>query len=139
MTTNEKPATLKGAEEIREELTAALHAQGITLPSLRIDAGSWSGDECRPLMDLGRCNLPTAHRLAQAVRGAGTGGMVRDEQRPRVGIVMGHCGGYLQLRPIAGGLEWDARPEHVVPVGRAELLSVRVSDANQRSRNGGMA
>ncbi|MEU3981179.1 hypothetical protein AB0F77_13825 [Streptomyces sp. NPDC026672] len=31
----------------------------------------------------------------------------------KLGIVMGHEGPYVQLRPYGGGLEWDARPEAV--------------------------
>ncbi|WTR12336.1 hypothetical protein OHA44_04980 [Streptomyces sp. NBC_00144] len=53
----------------------------------------------------------------------------------RVGIVMGHEGPYLQLRPLGGGREWDADPARVRPVGPAELLQARVTEANARSRS----
>ncbi|WP_405914425.1 hypothetical protein OG760_31620 [Streptomyces sp. NBC_00963] len=53
----------------------------------------------------------------------------------RVGIVMGHEGPYLQLRPLGGGREWDADPARVRPVGPAELLKARVAEANARSRS----
>lgn len=38
------------------------------------------------------------------------GSAVQDTTRDRVGIVVGHEGPYLQLRPLSGGREWDARP-----------------------------
>ncbi|MCE7081871.1 hypothetical protein [Streptomyces sp. ST2-7A] len=43
------------------------------------------------------------------------GTIVHDVRRKRVGIVMGHVGPYVQLRPEGGGREWDARPEDVRP------------------------
>lgn len=69
--------------------------------------------------------------------GGGTpaiGAAVVDTVRDRVGLVMGHEGPYLQLRPLSGGREWDADPDHVEPVGPAELLRVRVAEVNARSR-----
>lgn len=48
---------------------------------------------------------------------------------------MGHEGPYLQLRPLGGGREWDADPARVRPVGPAELLQARVTEANARSRS----
>ncbi|MFF6994377.1 hypothetical protein ACFY93_05380 [Streptomyces sp. NPDC008313] len=62
----------------------------------------------------------------------GTG--VRDTARDRVGIVMGHEGPYLQLRPLTGGREWDADPAHVLPLTPPELLRARVAEANALSR-----
>lgn len=61
------------------------------------------------------------------------GEMVRDTRRQVFGILMGNVGGRLQLRPVAGGLEWDAQPEHVRSLTQAEILSARVSEANARS------
>lgn len=63
------------------------------------------------------------------------GTAVRDIASNRVGIVMGHEGPYLQLRPLGGGREWDADPARVRPVGPAELLKARVAEANARSRS----
>lgn len=59
---------------------------------------------------------------------------VMDERSLNVGRVMGHVGPYVQLRPIGGGLEWDARPEDLRPATTAEALSVGVAVANARSR-----
>ncbi|NDZ79162.1 hypothetical protein G3I19_11680 [Streptomyces sp. SID10853] len=63
------------------------------------------------------------------------GTAVRDIASSRVGIVMGHEGPWLQLRPLGGGREWDADPARVRPVGPAELLQARVAEANARSRS----
>ncbi|MFC8965114.1 hypothetical protein [Streptomyces sp. NPDC057094] len=62
------------------------------------------------------------------------GATVHDTARDRVGRVMGHVGMYVQLRPLAGGLEWDADPNHLRPLTPAELLSALVAEANTRSR-----
>ncbi|MFE0175184.1 hypothetical protein ACFWZ2_22970 [Streptomyces sp. NPDC059002] len=65
------------------------------------------------------------------------GDTVRDTVRGRVGVVMDHLGTYLQLRPVHGGCEWDARPEYVQPIAQADLLGERVAQANARSNPGG--
>lgn len=39
------------------------------------------------------------------------GALVIDTARQRMGVVMGHLGGRLQLRPPSGGVEWDCTPE----------------------------
>lgn len=65
------------------------------------------------------------------------GETVRDTARDCVGVVMGHEGPYVQLRPVKGGCEWDADPNHIAPVSVRELLSPRVAEANARSREGG--
>lgn len=62
------------------------------------------------------------------------GAAVHDCDSGRVGLVMGHEGPYLQLRPLGGGREWDADPSRLRPLGPAELLSARVAEANARSR-----
>ncbi|GAA2246327.1 hypothetical protein GCM10010145_11670 [Streptomyces ruber] len=59
---------------------------------------------------------------------------MRDTASGRVGVVMGHEGPYLQLRPLSGGREWDAAPERVRPIDAAELMHARVAEANARSR-----
>ncbi|MCT9083127.1 hypothetical protein [Streptomyces fulvoviolaceus] len=43
------------------------------------------------------------------------GALAVDTQRDRIGVVMGHVGARLQLRPPGGGREWDADPQHVRP------------------------
>ncbi|MFJ4644099.1 hypothetical protein ACIP6Q_11175 [Streptomyces bobili] len=59
---------------------------------------------------------------------------VHDTQRDRFGLVMGHEGLYLQVRPLNGGREWDADPNDLRPLTRPELLSALVAEANARSR-----
>ncbi|MDT9698030.1 hypothetical protein [Streptomyces sp. P17] len=48
------------------------------------------------------------------------GSYVVDTRSGRIGIVMGHEGPYVQLRPYGGGLEWDAAPEAVRKATPAE-------------------
>ncbi|MFE5026330.1 hypothetical protein ACFRAO_24190 [Streptomyces sp. NPDC056656] len=66
----------------------------------------------------------------------GIGEMVKDTKRDRVGVVMGHEGSYVQLRPPKGGREWDANPEHITRVSEGELLSARVAEENAQSSRG---
>jgi hypothetical protein len=78
--------------------------------------------------------MATAHQST----GDGTpaiGAAVVDTVRNRVGYVMDHEGSFLQLRPLSGGCEWDADPDHVKPLDPAELMRARVAEANARSRN----
>lgn len=62
------------------------------------------------------------------------GEAVHDAARDRFGRVMGHEGSCLQLRPFAGGREWDADPARVRVLDQSELLRVLVAEANARSR-----
>ncbi|GAB2913747.1 hypothetical protein [Streptomyces mayteni] len=57
------------AESAAEEVREALEAAGIVLPSLRVDLASCAGEATRPLLDLGRCNLDLARKLASILRG----------------------------------------------------------------------
>ncbi|MFC8671600.1 hypothetical protein ACFUEN_02875 [Streptomyces griseorubiginosus] len=41
------------------------------------------------------------------------GSYVVDTRTGKVGVVMGHEGPYVQLRPYGGGREWDATPDAV--------------------------
>lgn len=41
------------------------------------------------------------------------GALVVDTERNELGYVIGHEGPYVQLRPLAGGREWDADPARV--------------------------
>ncbi len=59
-----------------------------------------------------------------------------DRATGRVGIVMGEVGGRVQLRPIGGGIEWEALPAQVVPPGTREELSTRLAVRNRHSRIG---
>ncbi|MEU5536280.1 hypothetical protein [Streptomyces sp. NPDC020362] len=62
----ERPA--RSAQEAVERLRAALHEVGIILPSLRIDPVTGAHGHPYALVDLGRCNLGVASRLAAALR-----------------------------------------------------------------------
>ncbi|MEW2492179.1 hypothetical protein [Streptomyces nodosus] len=57
-----------------------------------------------------------------------------DVRTGRVGVVMGHEGPYVQLRPYGGGREWDVEPEAVRPATPSERLSAATAYANARSR-----
>lgn len=63
---------------------------------------------------------------------ADAGALVVDRRSGKVGVVMGHVGPYVQLRPPGGGREWDAPPGDVRPPTRAEELSAKVAVANRR-------
>ncbi|GAA2774019.1 hypothetical protein GCM10010521_60340 [Streptomyces rameus] len=62
------------------------------------------------------------------------GSHVMDTGTGRVGIVMGHEGPYVQLRPYGGGREWDAEPDALRSATPAERLSAATAYANARSR-----
>ncbi|ARH91904.1 MULTISPECIES: hypothetical protein [Streptomyces] len=53
-----------------EVLRAALHANGITLPSLGVDLPGLAHPGLPSLVALGNCNTATAHKLAEALRKA---------------------------------------------------------------------
>ncbi|MGA4849657.1 hypothetical protein ACOBQB_26625 [Streptomyces sp. G5(2025)] len=59
---------LRAAEEAVRQLKAGLERAGVTLPSLRVDPLSVA-NEALPLVELGRCNLDTALRLACVLEG----------------------------------------------------------------------
>ncbi|WP_330166879.1 hypothetical protein [Streptomyces sp. HB2AG] len=64
------------------------------------------------------------------------GTLAVDTARDRVGVVMDHVGGRVNLRPLGGGREWDADPGRVRPADRADELRTRVREANAESRRG---
>jgi len=47
---------------------------------------------------------------------------------------MGFVGPYVQLRPVGGGVEWDAAPDRLRSVSLAEALSAGLAVTNARSR-----
>ncbi|AKZ55610.1 hypothetical protein SAM23877_2561 [Streptomyces ambofaciens ATCC 23877] len=57
-----------------------------------------------------------------------------DLRSGRVGVVMGHEGPYVQMRPYGGGREWDAVPGDVRHATPAERLSAAMAYTNARSR-----
>nr|WP_308354940.1 DUF6415 family natural product biosynthesis protein [Streptomyces sp. MUM 203J] len=65
------------------------------------------------------------------------GDLVEDQKTRRVGEVMGHCGPYVQLRPLGGGREWDARPDRLRLLSQEERLRLCVARDNARSRTVG--
>lgn len=62
------------------------------------------------------------------------GSYVVDTRTEKVGMVMGHEGPYVQLRPLGGGKEWDCEPDAVRRATPAERLSAATAYANARSR-----
>ncbi|MDT0450755.1 hypothetical protein [Streptomyces hesseae] len=64
------------------------------------------------------------------------GAFVYDTHRDRVGQVTGHEGPRLQLRPPAGGCEWEAEPTAVRPASDTERLSAKLAVVNSRGRWG---
>lgn len=62
------------------------------------------------------------------------GSCVVDTRTGRVGLVMGHVGPYVQLRPYGGGKEWDVAPEAIRCATPAERLSAATAYENARSR-----
>jgi hypothetical protein len=54
-----------------------------------------------------------------------------DTRTDRVGKVMGAEGPYVQLRPPAGGVEWDVPPEALRPARTVEELRAKVTGINK--------
>ncbi|MEV8317216.1 hypothetical protein AB0Q95_23915 [Streptomyces sp. NPDC059900] len=61
---------VRAVEDAVRQLRAALERAGVTLPSLRMDPLTAAADGALPLVELGRCNLDTALRLATVLEGA---------------------------------------------------------------------
>ena len=127
---------VRPTEDIVETLREALVGVGVVLPSLRVDPVTGASDEPFALVELGRCNVRTAERLASVLRGErpAIGMHVLDVRNGRLGEVMGHVGGKVQLRPVAGGREWDCPPESTGPAPQEEVLRARVRRANKEGR-----
>ncbi|NBE53507.1 hypothetical protein GUY60_19175 [Streptomyces sp. YC537] len=58
---------MKEADEAVLELRTAFARIGIALPSLRLDPISYARDKPCPLVELGRCTVETAQRIAAAL------------------------------------------------------------------------
>ncbi|MEU2897710.1 hypothetical protein ABZ690_23135 [Streptomyces sp. NPDC006967] len=67
MTAQHAVHCVEEAEEVVEDLRAALAKAGITLPSLGLDPVSLAREAPCPLIELGRCSVETARRIAAAV------------------------------------------------------------------------
>jgi hypothetical protein len=65
MTASER---IRAAEEVVDQLRARFAEVGVTLPSLRVDPLSCASTEPFPLVELGRCNLDMALRLAAVLQ-----------------------------------------------------------------------
>ncbi|MDK1472258.1 hypothetical protein QNO07_02250 [Streptomyces sp. 549] len=52
----------------------------------------------------------------------------------RIGEFRGVAGPYWALRPVCGGTEWEAEPEHVRPADPMERLQAENARCNARSR-----
>ncbi|MFC8127060.1 hypothetical protein [Streptomyces sp. NPDC057302] len=61
---------VRAVEDAVRQLRAGLERAGITLPSLRMDPLTAAAEGALPLVELGRCNLDTALRLAVVLEGA---------------------------------------------------------------------
>ncbi|MET9786058.1 hypothetical protein [Streptomyces canus] len=127
---------MRSTQEVLESLREALVGVGVVLPSLAVDPLTGAGDEPFPLVDLGRCNVRTAERLASVLRGERppVGSYVVDERDGRVGEVMAHLGGRVQLRPLGGGREWDCEPGSTRPAPQGDVLRARVRKVNNEGR-----
>ncbi|MCB8902749.1 MULTISPECIES: hypothetical protein [unclassified Streptomyces] len=69
---------------------------------------------------------------------ADAGALVVDTQTDKLGYVMGQVGLAMQLRPVAGGREWDADPAHVRPATSEErLAAIRERNRALNSAGGG--
>ena len=66
----------------------------------------------------------------------GIGELAKDSARGRIGVVMGEIGGRVQIRPLRGGIEWDAMPDQVVALSAREELSARLTVKNGNSQVG---
>lgn len=60
---------------------------------------------------------------------------VVDTRTGRTGVVMGHEGPYVQLRPCGGGLEWDAEPDALLglPPEERQHTAAATNTANTAS------
>ncbi|MEV4442176.1 hypothetical protein AB0K09_24865 [Streptomyces sp. NPDC049577] len=57
-----------------------------------------------------------------------------DTRSGRIGQVMDHHAGHVQLRPPQGGLEWNCPPELIRAATDDEVLRARVAQLNALSR-----
>lgn len=63
------------------------------------------------------------------------GTVVRDISRMRVGRVMGRVGPHYQLRPLNGGVEWEAPAEDLVPAEQSDAMSAEGSEGERTQSN----
>ena len=58
----------------------------------------------------------------------------KDLDTGKIGFVMGWAGERVMLRPLAGGREWEAKPDQLVAPRAGEELSARLSVRNDGAR-----
>ncbi|MGC9378134.1 hypothetical protein [Streptomyces sp. MH13] len=129
---------MRSTEEVVESLRQALVGAGVVLPSLCVDPVTGASDEPFALVDLGRCNVRVAERLASVVRGErpAVGAHAVDARDGRVGEVMGHSGGSVRLRPVGGGREWDCPKGAVVDAQPEDVVRARLRRTDHESVRG---
>ncbi|MER7057563.1 MULTISPECIES: hypothetical protein [unclassified Streptomyces] len=129
---------MRSTEEVVESLRQALVGAGVVLPSLCVDPVTGASDEPFALVDLGRCNVRVAERLASVVRGErpAVGTHAVDARDGRVGEVMEHAGGGVRLRPVGGGREWDCPKGAVVDAQPEEVMRARLRKTDHESVRG---
>ncbi|WP_326676678.1 hypothetical protein [Streptomyces sp. NBC_01237] len=76
--------------------------------------------------------MPVEPQEARRVPPPGTL-MVDTSRKDRVGEFRGVAGPYWALRPVRGGVEWEADPEHLRPATRIERLRAETARRNARS------
>ncbi|MFI5863596.1 hypothetical protein [Streptomyces sp. NPDC051546] len=64
------------------------------------------------------------------------GSVMKDTKAGRVGAVAGAGDGKIQLRPLGGGMEWDADPNDLERPSPREELKLRLAAENERSTYG---
>ncbi|MFF4568847.1 hypothetical protein [Streptomyces sp. NPDC001410] len=60
------------------------------------------------------------------------GELVYDTKRDRVGEVVDYQAGRALLRPLGGGIEWEADPDELRSADANERLRARVTEMNTR-------
>ncbi|MEU0226342.1 hypothetical protein ABZ177_18520 [Streptomyces sp. NPDC006284] len=129
---------MRSTEEVVETLRQALVGAGVVLPSLGVDPVTGASEEPFALVELGRCNVRVAERLASVVRGERppVGAHAVDARDGRVGEVMGHGEGGVRLRPVGGGRAWDCPVASVADAEPGDVLRARLHRTNQESAQG---
>ncbi|MFF3745256.1 hypothetical protein [Streptomyces kronopolitis] len=57
-----------------------------------------------------------------------------DGRDGRIGLVMGHAGPFVRLRPPGGGAQWDCPPQLLEAAPPSAVLAARVRELNWQSR-----
>lgn len=57
-----------------------------------------------------------------------------DGRDGRIGLVIGHEGPFVQLRPPGGGVPWHCPPRVLEAASRSAVLAARVRELNWQSR-----